>query len=62
MKISCTDKEKKRLIDILERDGVPCIFDRLICIEDDCRACLEERIKWNISAGRNKRHGNNYKK
>jgi hypothetical protein len=46
MKIWCTDKEKDRMIKILENEEAICVFGNYICLREDCRACLNENIDW----------------
>ena len=51
MKIWCTQDEKKRIIKILAQEDSLCIFDKFICLADDCNACLKNNIKWIIKGG-----------
>lgn len=46
MKIWCTDKEKQRLLKILSDEDKICIFGNMICLREDCIACLNENIDW----------------
>ncbi|MCD8222086.1 MAG: hypothetical protein LUD07_07870 [Clostridiales bacterium] len=55
IEITCTRKEKEKLIDQLSMLEPPCIFSRrprqIECLSSEnrhCEKCLETRIKWNV--------------
>ena len=51
MKIWCNQREKEKLIRILAKEDSACVFDRYICVQDDCEECLNKNIKWVTKGG-----------
>lgn len=54
IEISCTAKEKEKLISTLEIMPIPCMFPKKAktCYLEkgnSCRKCLETKIKWNVT-------------
>lgn len=54
MKIWCTPEEKKQLIRILAHEDSLCVFNKFVCVKDDCNDCLEHSIDWHVVKRRNK--------
>jgi len=53
IEISCSKKQKERMIETFECMALPCLFPKKaetcsILGENSCRKCLEENIRWNI--------------
>jgi hypothetical protein len=48
IEIKCTQQEKENIIDELADLDAKCIFDIGFCRHENCRDCLDERIKWTI--------------
>lgn len=54
IEITCSKKEKEKLINTLEVMPIPCLFPRKAntCFLEpgnSCRRCLETKIKWTIT-------------
>ena len=48
IEIKCTQQEKENIIDELASLTAICIFEIGTCECNNCRDCLDERIKWTI--------------
>lgn len=49
MKIICTQREKRRLLEIFGKDGRCPIVECGNCQRKDCKECLEYEIDWVIA-------------
>ena len=48
IEIKCNEREKEIIIGELSRTVVMCVFEYGTCECNDCRECLDKRIKWTI--------------
>lgn len=53
IEITCTEKEKEKLISLFEIMPIPCLFPAkaktcFLSKDNNCRKCCETKIKWNI--------------